>query len=147
MAALPLPLPDFNVIANSHQTLSRELGHCRNLPAIQGGNLILEELRTIRNDMVRQIGALRNDMDQQIVALRNDVGQQIGALRNDMGQQIGALRNDLGQQIGALQAEMRGEFGGIQGTVGEIQQEIALTKDLIVASVQVMLSKELKELK
>ena len=46
-----LPQPDFGVMARSHQDLSRELGRCMNLPALDEGNLVLRELRGLREDI------------------------------------------------------------------------------------------------
>ena len=57
MAALPV-LPDFEVIARSHTDLSRELGRCANLPALQQGNQILQEMREMR----REMGEMRREM-------------------------------------------------------------------------------------
>ena len=50
MAAQPI-LPDFEAISRSHADLSRELGRCRNLPNLQEGNLILQALREIQEEM------------------------------------------------------------------------------------------------
>ena len=50
MAAQPV-LPDFEAISRSHADLSRELGRCGNLPTLQEGNLILQALREMQEEM------------------------------------------------------------------------------------------------
>ena len=50
MAAQPV-FPDFEAISRSHADLSRELGRCGNLPTLQEGNLILQALREMQEEM------------------------------------------------------------------------------------------------
>ena len=50
MVAQPV-LPDFEAISRSHADLSRELGRCGNLPTLQEGNLILQQLREMQEEM------------------------------------------------------------------------------------------------
>ena len=68
MASLPV-LPDFGVIARAHADLSRELSHGANLPALQGGNLILQEIRQMREHMGQmreEMGQMREEMQEGI---------------------------------------------------------------------------------
>jgi hypothetical protein len=43
--------PDFGVIAGGFVELSQQFSRCVNLPAVQGGDAILEELRAMRADV------------------------------------------------------------------------------------------------
>lgn len=61
MTAQMPPQPDFEVITRLGTDLSHELGHCANLPAVQEGNLILQELRALREE-IQELRPLREEM-------------------------------------------------------------------------------------
>ena len=61
--AAPPALPDFGVVARAHADLSLELSRCENIPALQEGNLVLQELRQMRNQM--------RDIQEEIRQTRN----------------------------------------------------------------------------
>ena len=61
MAGQMPPQPDFEVITRLGTDLSHELGRCANLPAVQEGNLILQELRALREE-IQELRPLREEM-------------------------------------------------------------------------------------
>ena len=67
MVAQPV-LPDFEAISRSHADLSRELGRCGNLPTLQEGNLILQQLRELQEEMRRMREEIRQT--KNLVAMR-----------------------------------------------------------------------------
>ncbi|KAI9699398.1 MAG: hypothetical protein M1836_003009 [Candelina mexicana] len=69
MAAQPV-LPDFEAISRSHADLSRELGRCGNLPTLQEGNLILQTLREMQEQMQEMRGEMQ-EMREEIRQTRN----------------------------------------------------------------------------
>ena len=69
MAAQPV-LPDFEAISRSHADLSRELGRCGNLPTLQEGNLILQALREMQEEMRGMREEMRG-MREEIRQTRN----------------------------------------------------------------------------
>ena len=76
----PLALPDFEVISRSYTDLSRELGRCANLPTLQGGNVILGELRALRGQMGQfqeQLGGVQEQL--------GGVQEQLGGVQEQLG--------------------------------------------------------------
>ena len=66
MVAQPV-LPDFEAISWSHADLSRELGRCGNLPTLQEGNLILQALREMQEEM--------RGMQEEMRGMREEIRQ------------------------------------------------------------------------
>jgi hypothetical protein len=63
--AQPLPQPDFTVISDGFNLLSEQFQRCRNLPAVQGGDHLLQALEALNTNFT----ALRED----VTAMRGDV--------------------------------------------------------------------------
>ncbi|KAI9804793.1 MAG: hypothetical protein M1825_001161 [Sarcosagium campestre] len=85
MAAPIPPQPDFEVIGRSYTDLSREMGRCANLPALQEGNLILQELRGLREEQRAQGQELRAQ-GEELRGLREEQraqGEELRGLREE----------------------------------------------------------------
>lgn len=64
-----LPQPDFNAITQSVQVLATEMANMANLPAVQGGNAVLDAIQTLSNNMDNRLTAIDrhlNDLDTRI---------------------------------------------------------------------------------
>ncbi|KAI9778866.1 MAG: hypothetical protein M1839_007829 [Geoglossum umbratile] len=106
--------PNFHLMSQSATTLSEQLALCENMPAIEGGAVILARLDNLTtrldnfenqmvNQMTTQITNLRNDMTNQITNLTNDMTAQMANLRDDMTNH----RNDMTNQLANLTTETR----------------------------------------
>lgn len=71
-------LPNFAVIASSHADLARELGRCANLPLLQGGSLIIQEIREMRSEMREFREEVRAEIRQvkSLIVIRYAMKQQ-----------------------------------------------------------------------
>ena len=80
-------LPDFELISRSHADLSRELGRCGNLPALPEGNLVLQAIREMREEM-REIRGDMREMRGEMREIREDIRQtkNLIAIRSEMKQ-------------------------------------------------------------
>ncbi|KAL8881450.1 MAG: hypothetical protein Q9198_001351 [Flavoplaca austrocitrina] len=87
MASLPVP-PDFEVISRAHADLSRELGRCGNLPTLQEGNLILQELRGFREEM----RGMREEMREMREEMR-EMREEMQGMREEMPPMREEIRN------------------------------------------------------
>ncbi|KAL8985794.1 MAG: hypothetical protein Q9205_000591 [Flavoplaca limonia] len=98
MASLPVP-PDFEVISRAHADLSRELGRCGNLPTLQEGNLILQELRGFRAEMrgmreeMREMREEMQGMREEMPPMREEIRETKALVTNSNENSIARLHN------------------------------------------------------
>ncbi|KAL6241686.1 hypothetical protein RBB50_011468 [Rhinocladiella similis] len=93
------PQPDFNLVAGEFLKIP-------NIPAVANGQLILDELRAIRDQVTRFETAVLQDFTQ----LRQEVRQDVAQLRQDFEQ----LRQEVRQDVANLRQEVRQDVANLR---------------------------------
>lgn len=104
MADVPA-MPDFAAMAQSHQTLSSELGKFQNLPAVDNGLAIIQAINNLAARFDTRLDAMDtrlDTMDARIDARLNLMNERIDARFNSMDERIDARFNSMELRFKAM---------------------------------------------
>ncbi|RYC64934.1 hypothetical protein CHU98_g1265 [Xylaria longipes] len=124
--AFRLPQPDYNVISNKVGSITQdcaELGKqfvlFQNIPAVAGGNAILDSLERLKQDMTTGFDLLRQEMNRGFALVRSDINK----LKTDVAE----LKTDVAK-LKADVAELKTNVRGLKDDVAELKADVAKLK-------------------
>ena len=78
--------------------------------------------------MLASLRSLRQEMRREIGSVRSELLGEIGRLRSELLGEIGSVRNELRGETGSIRSELRSEIGNVRSEVGSIRSELRETR-------------------